>query len=145
MSASRKPTPPPDMGGLTDDWKRLKDLRDRETEKDRDQDQGANGDATAPGAPDVTGEHQEEEPAPRPRSRPGRSRGGRRPPPAAADAVPTTVRFDEEEAREVARFVLELQDSAARRTLDKAEVIRELLRLAREHEPTRKALLRRLR
>ncbi|MGW2787388.1 hypothetical protein ACWC3X_40345, partial [Streptomyces populi] len=43
------------------------------------------------------------------------------------------------------RFVLELQDDSRRRTLDKAEVIRELLRLAREHEPTRKALLRRLR
>ncbi|MFD4263801.1 hypothetical protein ACFWR9_40920 [Streptomyces sp. NPDC058534] len=144
MSASRKPTPPPDMGGLTDDWKRLKELRDRETEKDRDQDQGANHDATASGAPDATS-NREQEPAVRPRSRPGRSRGGRRPPPAAADAVPTTVRFDEEEAREVSRFVLELQDDAGRRTLDKAEVIREVLRLAREHEPTRKALLRRLR
>lgn len=87
----------------------------------------------------------QEEREPRRPSRPGRTRGGRRPPPAAADAIPTTVRFDEEEAREISRFVLELQDAAGRRTLDKAEVIRELLRQAREHEPTRKALLRRLR
>ncbi|MFB7225499.1 hypothetical protein [Streptomyces sp. NPDC056227] len=78
-------------------------------------------------------------------SRPGRSRGGRRPPPEAATAVPTTVRFAPEESLEVARFVLELQDATQRRTLDKAEVIRELLRLAREHEPTRRALVRRLR
>ncbi|MGW6605475.1 hypothetical protein [Streptomyces sp. NPDC055036] len=77
--------------------------------------------------------------------RPGRTRGGRRPPPAAADAVPTTVRFDPEESSEVDRFVLELRDDARRRSLDKSEVIRELVRLAREHEPTRKALLRRLR
>lgn len=145
MSASRKPISAPDMGGLKDDWSKLTELRRREAEKDRDQDQSAGSDAMAPGAPDATTEAQEEEPSPRPRTRPGRSRGGRRPPPAAADAVPTTVRFDPEEANEISRFVLDLQDAAGRRTLDKAEVIRELLRLAREHEPTRKALLRRLR
>ncbi|WP_030187160.1 hypothetical protein [Streptomyces sp. NRRL S-813] len=145
MTASRKPVPPPDMSGLTGDWQRLKTLRDRETQKDQDQEQGATGDATASGAPDATSRDQEDQPAPRPRSRPGRSRGGRRPPPSAADAVPTTVRFDEEEAAEVDQFVLELRSEAHRRTLDKAEVLREVLRLAREHEPTRKALLRRLR
>ncbi|MFH9016443.1 hypothetical protein ACH4C6_34485 [Streptomyces sp. NPDC017943] len=77
--------------------------------------------------------------------RPGRTRGGRRPPPAAADAIPTTIRFDPEESAEVDQFVLELRVTAQRRNLDKAEVFREVLRLAREHEPTRRALLRRLR
>jgi hypothetical protein len=77
-------------------------------------------------------------------SRPGRSRGGRRPPPSATDAVPTTIRFDQEEARGIDRFVLELADRAGRRTLDKAEVFRELIRLAQEHDPTRNALVRRL-
>lgn len=85
-----------------------------------------------------------EEPTARP-PRPGRTRGGRRPPPAAADAIPTTIRFDQEEAAEVDQFVLELRVQAGRRNLDKAEVFREVLRLAREHEPTRRALLKRLR
>ncbi|WP_326813295.1 hypothetical protein [Streptomyces scopuliridis] len=94
------------------------------------------------------GERDDLDPEQRPgrrQSPPGRSRGGRRPPPAAADAVPTTVRFDPEESSEVDRFVLELRDDAGRRALDKSEVVRELLRMAREHEPTRRALLRRLR
>ncbi|MEW1804750.1 hypothetical protein ACIGO7_37885 [Streptomyces virginiae] len=96
-------------------------------------------------APEENEDQEHEEPTGRRPSRPGRSRGGRRPAPAAADAVPTTVRFDPEEASEVDFFVLELRDDAGRRSLDKAEVIRELLRLAREHEPTKKALLKRLR
>ncbi len=88
-------------------------------------------------------EDQEEKPAKR-APRPGRSRGGRRPPPAVEDAVVTTVRFDPEESSEVDWFVLELRDDSERRGLDKAEVFRELIRLAREHEPTRRALIRRL-
>lgn len=145
MTATRHPVPPPDMGGLTGDWKRLQDMRREEAAKDRDQAQGTGGDVVASGASDATEVQADEPPPARRRSRPGRSRGGKRPPPATADAVPTTVRFDPEEAREISRFVLGLQDDADRRTLDKAEVIRELLRLAREHEPTRRALLRRLR
>ncbi|MGW1675666.1 hypothetical protein [Streptomyces sp. NPDC002324] len=148
MTASRHPVPPPDMGGLKNDWTRLQDMRREEAEKDRDQAQSPGGDVAGSGAPDVTedqeGEHGQEKRIGRQPSRPGRTRGGRRPPPAAADAVPTTVRFDPEEASAVDRFVLELRDDAARRTLDKAEVIRELLRLAREHPATRRALLRRL-
>lgn len=91
-------------------------------------------------------EHTDADPAQEPRqpSPPGRTRGGRRPPPAAADAVPTTIRFDPGEASEIDRWVLDLRDYAGRRALDKAEVIRELLRMAREHEPTMRALLRRL-
>ncbi|MFD7186283.1 hypothetical protein ACFV90_40770 [Streptomyces sp. NPDC059904] len=94
---------------------------------------------------ELTEHDQDDDAVPPRKSKPGRSRGGRRPAPEAASAVPTTVRFDPEEASEVDFFVLELRDDAARRTLDKAEVIRELLRLAREHEPTKKALLKRLR
>lgn len=94
------------------------------------------------GSPD---DHDQEQEGQAPDPQPGRSRGGRRRPPRAQGAVPTTVRFDQEEATEVDQFVLELRAHADRRTLDKAEVIRELLRLAREHEPTRRALLRRLR
>jgi len=92
-------------------------------------------------------EHDQEHgelPPPQP-PRPGRSRGGRRLPPAAADAIPTTIRFDPDESAEVDQFVLELRVQAQRRNLDKAEVFREVLRLAREHEPTRRALLKRLR
>ncbi|QLJ06688.1 hypothetical protein HZZ00_37285 (plasmid) [Streptomyces sp. NEAU-sy36] len=137
MSAARQSPPPPDLGSLGGDFERLRKLRE-EREQEQRQDPESK---TAPGGGT---EDQEERPARR-SPRPGRSRGGRRPPPAAADAVPTTVRFDPEEAAEVDFFVLELRDDAGRRTLDKAEVIREALRLAREHEPTRKALLRRLR
>ena len=91
-------------------------------------------------------EHRQEHELPTARPpRPGRTRGCRRPPPAAADAIPTTIRFDTEESAEVDQFVLELRVTAQRRNLDKAEVFRELIRLAQEHEPTRKALVRRLR
>lgn len=56
-----------------------------------------------------------------------------------------TVRVDPEEAAEVDSFVLSLRVEAGLKKLDKAEVIRELLRLAREHDPTHRALVRRLR
>ena len=81
--------------------------------------------------------------APGPR-RPGRSRGGRRPAPAVKDAVAHTVRLDPEEATEVDLFVLTLRDEVRRTRLDKAEVYRELLRLAREDDSVRRKLLRRI-
>ncbi|WP_369361260.1 hypothetical protein [Streptomyces sp. cg2] len=95
------------------------------------------------------GEHSDQEPeqqqgtAPQ-LPRPGRSRGGRRPAPAADGAVATTVRLDPDEATEVDLFVLMLRDEARRTRLDKAEVYRELLRLAREDDAVRRKLLRRL-
>ncbi|MFJ8677708.1 hypothetical protein [Streptomyces sp. NPDC093589] len=125
MSA-RSATPPPDMGGISGDWQRLQALRRGE--------QQAGGEDEA-----------DNEPTGRRPSSPGRTRGGRRPPPAAADAVPTTVRFDPQESSQIDRFVLELRDDAGRRALDKSEVVRELIRMGMEHEPTRRALLRRLR
>ncbi|MGW8768682.1 hypothetical protein ACWGN5_40155 [Streptomyces sp. NPDC055815] len=87
----------------------------------------------------------EEPPRSTPKTKPGRSRGGRSAPPAAADAIPTTIRFDPEEAAEIDLWILTLREEAGRRQLDKAEVFRELTRLAREHDPTHKALLRRIR
>jgi hypothetical protein len=69
---------------------------------------------------------------------------GRRPAPAVAYAVAMTVRLDPDEASEVDLFVLTLRDNTARTRLDKAEVIRELLRLAREDDVTRRKLLKRL-
>ncbi|WP_329404998.1 hypothetical protein [Streptomyces melanogenes] len=147
MTASR--VSPPDMSGLSGDWERLRKLREAS-----DQGQGPARDATTPRDHDVTGdgegqEHvdgQEDGPAhPEPQPRARRRTGGRRPAPRAADAVALTVRFEPEESDEVDDFLRDLRREAGRRRLDKAEAVRELLRLAREHEPTRKALIRRLR
>ncbi|MFJ5851307.1 hypothetical protein [Streptomyces sp. NPDC092903] len=122
IPASTSPLAPPVL------TPKLDRLRVGENSQDRSQDQ------------DQDQQHLRRQP-----SRPGRTRGGRKPPPAAADAIPTTIRFDPEESSAIDRFVLELRDHAGRRALDKAEVFRELVRLGMEHEPTRKALLRRLR
>ncbi|GAA2523109.1 hypothetical protein [Streptomyces longisporus] len=53
-----------------------------------------------------------------------------RPAPKADGAIPTTVRFDPGESHEVDRWLLELRAQTGIRW-DKAEVIRELLRMAR--------------
>lgn len=53
-----------------------------------------------------------------------------RPAPKAEGAIPTTVRFDPGESREVDLWILELRAQTGIRW-DKAEVIRELLRMAR--------------
>ncbi|MFJ2478004.1 hypothetical protein ACIOWI_34410 [Streptomyces sp. NPDC087659] len=92
------------------------------------------------------GQEQDEKDAPSAREprKPGRTRGGRRPAPAVKDAVAHTVRLDPEEATEVDLFVLALRDDARRTRLDKAEVYRELQRLAREDDSVRRKLLRRI-
>lgn len=162
MSAARKPAPAPDMGGMDASMERLKRIRrddeqqvaDLDPPPEQQKQQGSTqhqereqqGDEQHQ-EPEQQGEEQHKEPeqqaaAP---ARPGRSRGGRRPAPAAADAVPTTIRFDPEESSKVDHFVLDLRDQARRRSLDKSEVFRELIRLAQEHEPTKTALLKRLR
>ncbi|MFF2236541.1 hypothetical protein, partial [Streptomyces anulatus] len=121
MNAPRNSSqPPPDMGGLTGDWARLQGLRRDKT-------------ASAPEREEDQEHEHKEERRVRPPSRPGRTRGGHKPPPAAADAIPTTIRFDPEESSAIDRFVLELRDDAGRRALDKAEVFRELIRLGMEH------------
>lgn len=95
------------------------------------------------GGRDQDQETEEAPTAPTPR-RPGRSRGGRRPAPAVKDSVATTLRLDPEEATEVDLFVLALREDSRRTRLDKAEVYRELIRLAREDDAVRRKLLRRL-
>ncbi|MGW5003797.1 hypothetical protein ACWEP8_39805 [Streptomyces hydrogenans] len=80
----------------------------------------------------------------RPKPKPGRTRGGQSAPPAAVDAIPTTIRFDPEEAAAIDLWILSLREAAGRRRLDKAEVFRELVRLAQQHGPTERALLKRL-
>lgn len=113
----------PDMGGLGDDWKRYEDLRKKADKPTPD----PGGDATSR-RPGIT----------------STKRGGRRQAPAVADAVPLTVRVDPEEAIEVDQLILELRQEVGSR-LTKAEVIRELLRMAHEHDPTRRTLVKRLR
>ncbi|WP_153466755.1 hypothetical protein [Streptomyces kaniharaensis] len=54
-----------------------------------------------------------------------------------------TVRVDPAEATEVDLFQVMLREETGQR-VDKAELIRELLLLAREHGPTRRALVQRL-
>ncbi|MGW6708095.1 hypothetical protein ACWGDE_24825 [Streptomyces sp. NPDC054956] len=142
MSAARKTTSAPDMGSLDASLEHMRRLRDDDVPV-----------ADLPPRGEQQQEEQQEQQAEQrtgsaasaAQSRPGRSRGGRRAAPAAADAVPTTIRFDPEESSEIDWFVLELRQDAGRRTLDKAEVFRELIRLAREHDATKKALLKRLR
>ncbi|MCZ4603689.1 hypothetical protein O3S80_07860 [Streptomyces sp. Lzd4kr] len=56
----------------------------------------------------------------------------------------TTVRLDPEEAPEVGRFVLALREDSHRTRLDKAEIYRELKRLAPEDSAARRKFLRRL-
>lgn len=146
MTASR--VSPPDMSGLTGDWQRLKDMReasDQRADPDRDATTSRDHDVTD-GGDQEHGDVQEDGPAdPEPQPQTRRRTGGRRPAPRAADAVALTVRFEPEESDEVDDFLREVRREAGLRRLDKAEMVRELLRLAREHEPTRKALIRRLR
>ncbi|WP_052869801.1 hypothetical protein [Streptomyces niger] len=53
-----------------------------------------------------------------------------RPAPKADGAIPLTVRFDPSEYLEIDRWILELRHQTGIRW-DKAEVVRELLRMAR--------------
>ena len=83
-------------------------------------------------------------PPARPAVRPGRRRGGQRHAPAVVTAVALTVRVDPDEATAIDQFVLELRGEARRTRLDKAEVLRELLTLAREDATIQRKLVKRL-
>lgn len=64
--------------------------------------------------------------------------------PSVTTARAMTVRMDPGEADDVDRFVLDLRDESGQR-LDKADVVRELIRLARFDPAVRRKLIRRLR
>jgi hypothetical protein len=65
----------------------------------------------------------------------------RRGAPSVAGAVAFTVRFDPDEALANDELVLSLRRELRRSRLDKAEVVRALLRAARTREDVRHALL----
>ncbi|MFH8387668.1 hypothetical protein ACH4E7_43460 [Kitasatospora sp. NPDC018058] len=154
MSAARTPRPGPDMGGLTGDWERLARIRAKAEDAAATRAEPQANEPDSPQNDAVTSRHHDattddadgtsDTDQPRPARPQRRARGGRRPAPAASDAVALTVRVDPDEATEIDHWLLALRDDAHRTRLDKAEAIRELLRLARDHEPTRKALLKRL-
>jgi hypothetical protein len=68
----------------------------------------------------------------------------RRGAPSVAGAVAFTVRFDPDEALQDDELVLALRRELRRSRLDKAEVVRTLLRAARSREDVRQALLEEL-
>lgn len=66
-------------------------------------------------------------------------------PKATADTtISYTVRFDVRESLDVDRLIIGMKHETSRRTLDKSEIIRTLLRLAGEDPAVRAALLREL-
>jgi len=71
-----------------------------------------------------------------------RRRGGA---PVAATAIALTVRFDPDESYENDDFFLMLQRQLRRGRLDKAEIVRALVRVARTRPEVRQALLDELR
>lgn len=76
---------------------------------------------------------------------PAPRRGSSRRTPATEDSVAFPVRLDLEEADAVDDWLRALRKESGDRYLSKVEAVRHLLRLAREHEPTHRALIRRLR
>lgn len=63
--------------------------------------------------------------------------------PSTVTARAMTVRMDPDEADEVDQFVLDLRAEAGRH-FDKADLVRELIRLAREDTAVRRKLAKRL-
>lgn len=123
----------PDMSGLTGDWDRYQHLREH---------QEYGGEQPTTETPETgPGEGSGEPETRKVRRTPPR---GRRRSPAVEDAVPLTVRLDAAEADEVEIWLLTLRQELGDRSLSKAEVIRELLTQAREHGPTARTLMRRL-
>jgi hypothetical protein len=119
----------PDMSGLGDDWLRYENLRGGQ--QDDQGQEGTSGQASATSS------------EPQPSAKGKTVDLGRRPPPAAAGSSALTVRFSPDEALEIDEWLLALRRETGQR-LDKGEVIRELLRLARYHPGTRRTLTKRL-
>jgi hypothetical protein len=128
------------MTGLQDDWQRTLKARRRAENPPPDELEVLDDDATTPRDHDATADTEDEVPAPRER---GRVRAPRQAP-SVTTARAMTVRMDPSEADDMDRFVLDLRDETGQR-LDKAEVVRELLRLAQHNPSVRRALIKRLR
>jgi hypothetical protein len=145
MSAARRTTPPPDMTGVKDDWQRAIQARKRAENPPVDEPEDSDDDATTPRGHDATTDTLRDADAPPAVStRPRASKGSRQQAPRVADALAMTVRVDRAEAADIDRLILDLRDETGQR-LDKAEVVRELLRLAQHDPAVRRKLVRRLR
>lgn len=94
---------------------------------------------------DATPEQPAPDEAPKPERRKLLRRTTRKPPPRVADAVALTVRVDLDEAAEIDLWVLTTRHEIGATKLDKSDVIRELLRLAREDKEVQRRLVRRYR
>lgn len=140
MNAARKHVPAPDMSGVQDDWQRALQARRRAENRTADEPEDSDDDATTPRDHDATKPALEQLTEPRERTR----AKGRQAAPRVAEARAMTVRMERAEADDVDRFVLDLRDETGQR-LDKAEVVRELLRLAQNNPAVRRALIKRLR
>jgi len=73
-----------------------------------------------------------------------RMKPGRRTAPSAADSVAFTIRFDAAEAIEIDAWVLSLRQELGRGRLDKSEVLRALITIARKQTSVQRALIRSL-
>lgn len=96
-------------------------------------------DATAPRGHDAAVSGAEAPARKSPKSAPK----GNRSKPAVESSRAMTVRFEPSEADEVDRFVLDLRSESGQH-LDKADVVRELIRLAQLDPAVRRKLVRRL-
>jgi hypothetical protein len=96
---------------------------------------------------DVTTSRAHDVTTPQPQGKPeasGKTRRRRTNAPAAAEAVAFTVRFDPAEAIEIDDWVMGLRRELGRGRLDKSEVVRALLTIARENQTIQRSLLRAL-
>ncbi|MFL6115614.1 MAG: hypothetical protein ACJ786_30340 [Catenulispora sp.] len=137
MSA-RKSTGP-DMSGLND-LQRAIDARKKADQAHPEHGKDLDDDATASLPHDAATDT--ENTAPTRGRRAGKTTKTAKPRVLSARAM--TVRMDPGEADEIDRFVLDLRDETGQR-LDKADVVRELIRLARHDPAVRRKLAARLR
>lgn len=138
MSPQQRPGAP-DMTGVRDDVQRALEARKR-AERPADQWEEDDDDAVTPRGHDATERPHSPAEGPRARSRVKAPRQA----PAVATARAMTVRMEPDEADDVDQYVLNLRAETGQR-LDKAEVVRELLRLAQHNPAVHRALVKRLR
>lgn len=144
MNATRNPRTAPDMTGLQDDVQRALALRKQAEQRHPDELEDLDSGVVTPRDHDATTSPQDAPETPSPAKARAAKRGAVRKPPNVETARAMTVRMEPDEADDVDRFVLDLRDETGQR-LDKAEVVRELLRLAQLNPSVRRALVKRLR